>query len=176
MKKVKVVGLALLATTAGAVVLIVPQSCGARTPNTVKMKIGESIVVTPIPVSNLADELPKAPPKKLLIKFMNGGKEVSTKSGAVIRFYGSFDSKEPYYTLRAEDFTAMHLRSGCASSDVSLLDNAIESDVLICDGSLDVLRANKIEIEMPDGKKKTATSVVPESVESDLFVGDVMFM
>ncbi|MEN9825371.1 MAG: hypothetical protein RI953_1116 [Pseudomonadota bacterium] len=160
---------------AAAVAIVVPQSCGARTPRVVKMKVGETIVVTPVPVQNLTSQLPEAPPKKLLLRFMSGGKEVSPKSGSEIHFFEKQDSAEAFYVMRAEDFPNLHLKTKCASSDVSLLDNAVESDVLICDGSLDVHKANKIELRSPNGKVKTATSVVPESVENDLFNGSVTF-
>jgi hypothetical protein len=175
MKRIKIavsVGALGLAATAA---FVVPQSCGARTPRIVRMKVGETVVVTPVPVQNLTSQLPKAPPKKLLLRFMSGGKEVSPKSGTEIHFFEKQDSAEAFYVMHAEDFPNLHLKTKCASSDVSLLDNAVESDVLICDGSLDIQKANKIELRSADGKVKSATSVVPESVENDLFSGRVTF-
>lgn len=167
-----------LGITASAIMLssvFLHQSCGRRQPNLVKLKVGESVVLTPIPVQNLAHELPAAPPKKLLMQFVSGGKEVSPDSNAEILFFADPQDEVPYYTLRADELRSKHLTTGCASSDVSLLDNATESDVLICDGSLDVNKAKLMKLKTPDGKVKIATSMMPLSVENDLFFGSVLF-
>ncbi|MFZ9520831.1 MAG: hypothetical protein ACO3A4_10160 [Silvanigrellaceae bacterium] len=175
MKRIKFAVSAGTLGLAAAAAFVVPQSCGARTPRVVRMNVGETVVVTPVPLQNLTSQIPEAPPKKLLLRFMSGGKEVNPKSGSEIHFFVRHDSTEAFYVMRAEDFPNLHLKTKCASSDVSLLDNAVESDVLICDGSLDVQKANKIELRSADGKVKIATSVVPESVENDLFSGSVTF-
>lgn len=167
-----------LGITASAVILstvFLHQSCGRRQPNLVKLKVGESVVLTPIPVQNLANNLPEAPPKKLLLQFMSGGKEVTPDSNAEILFFADPQDEVPYYTLRADEFPNKHLTTGCASSDVSLLDNAAESDVLICDGSLDINKAKLLKLKNPDGKVKVATNIMPVSIENDLFYGSVLF-
>jgi hypothetical protein len=175
MKKIKVTLLGLLTLSVFAASVVVPASCGRRTPDTVKMRVGETIIVTPIPLEYSLSELPAQPPKKLILSFSSGGQQVYPNSGGVIKFYSSFEAEDPFYEIRAEDFPLLHLRTGCASSDVSLLDNAIESDVLICDGSLDVQRIRRMALEFPGGKKKSATSLSPESLESDLLKAGVMF-
>lgn len=167
-----------LGITASAIMLssvFLHQSCGRRQPNLVRLKVGESVVLTPIPVQNLSDSLPQTPPKKLLLHFMSGGKEVTPESNAEIHFFAEPDDEVPYYILRADEFRSKHLTTGCASSDVSLLDNAVEADVLICDGSLDVNKAKLLRLKNPDGKMKMATNVMPISSENDLFYGAVMF-
>lgn len=174
--KIKYALATLIVTSAGVSAVVIPQSCGRRTPHMVRMQVGQTVTITPIPVQNLTSNLPAKPPQKLLLKFASGGKEVTPSSKSEIRFYSNYEATEPYYVLRAEDLPQMHLKTGCASSDVSLLDNALESDVLICDGSLDIHKAGKIELVDPEGKKKSATSVTPESVERDLFYGHVFFM
>ncbi|MEN9810301.1 MAG: hypothetical protein RLZZ488_1868 [Pseudomonadota bacterium] len=167
-----------LGITASAVMLssvFLHQSCGQRQPNLVRLKVGESVVLTPIPVQNLTENLPEAPPKKLLLQFMSGGKEVTSDSNAEILFFANPQDEIPYYVLRADEFRTKHLTTGCASSDVSLLDNAADSDVLICDGSLDVNKAKLLKLKTPEGKIKVATNIMPVSLENDLFYGSVLF-
>jgi hypothetical protein len=175
MKFLKLVAPVSIAGLIAAAAIFITQSCGSRTARVVRMKVGETVVVTPVPVQNLTSSLPNTPPKKLLLRFMSGGKEVAPSSEAEIHFFEKNESTSPFYVLKTLDFPSMHLKTKCASGDVALLDNAIESDVLICDGSLDAHKAVKIELRSPEGKVKSATSVVPESVESDLFVGHVTF-
>jgi hypothetical protein len=153
----------------------VPQSCGQRAPQEVRLRVGETVVVTPLPLQMLPNDLPSEPPRKLLLRFMSGGKEVSTDQGVRIHFIDTSSQPEAYFVLGSDDFQNLHIKTGCASSDVSLLDNAVGAEVLICDGSLDVHKANLIELHLPNGKKKQATGVIPEVLENDLFSARVVF-
>ncbi|NBX18416.1 MAG: hypothetical protein EBR09_13745 [Proteobacteria bacterium] len=158
-----------------AVAIFAFQSCGSRAARVVRMKVGETVVVTPIPAMNLSSDLPAKPPQKVLLRFMSGGKEITPSSDAEISFFENMEATEAFYAIKAADFPVLHLQTKCSSGDVALLDNAVESDVLICDGSLDLRKAGRIDIKFPDGKLKSATGVLPESTESDLFVGHVTF-
>lgn len=175
MKALKVSVFSLLVAGAALTAITVQQSCGRRTPHVIRMKVGESTILTPQPAMNLTSPQSNQPPKKLLLKFMSGGKEVAANSGATIRFFEDFESTSAFYVLKSEDFPTKHISTQCASSDVTLLDNAIESDVLICDGSLDHSKVHKLELIRSDGSKKSATGKVIESIEGDLLTGSVMF-
>jgi len=175
MKALKATVFSILVAGAALTVITVPQSCGRRTPHVIRMKVGESTILTPSPTMNLTSSQSNLPPKKLLLKFMSGGKEVAANSGATIRFFEDYKSDTPFYVLKAEEFPTKHISSKCSSSDVTLLDNAIESDVLICDGSLDHSRVHKLELIRGDGSKKTATGIIIESIDGDLLTGSVMF-
>lgn len=154
--------LALLAAASFASTFVVPASCGKRTPKTYRMQVNEKVTVMPVPIEASLTQMPSAPPEKILINMSSGSNPVSADSGAVVRFYDSVDSGTPVLEVAASDFPTMHLRTGCASSDVEFLDNGVDSDMLICDGSLDILKIVKMELEYPNGKRKSATSFSPE--------------
>ncbi|MBM3381857.1 MAG: hypothetical protein FJY29_05390 [Betaproteobacteria bacterium] len=155
--------------------VIIPTSCGSRVPNKKVFVVGEKTIVTPLPAQYALSALPANLPQKILLSFDGGGKQVEPDSGAVIQFYESLEGGEPFYTIAAKDFKFLHLRTGCASGDVALLENNIESDVLICDGSLNLNRIRRMELVYPNGKKKEATSLAPDYQEGDVLAAGVMF-
>lgn len=172
-KKYSLLGLLAAASLVSA--FVIPTSCGRRAPEMRTMQVNDKATVMPIPVESSLHEIPSAPPEKILINFSSGSKPVSADSGAIVRFYDVAESDTPSLELAASDFPAMHLRTGCASSDVELLDNGFDSDVLICDGSLDVSKVVRMELEYPSGKKKVATSFSPGYMEDNVLSLAVMF-
>ncbi|MEN9530205.1 MAG: hypothetical protein RI932_2078 [Pseudomonadota bacterium] len=155
--------------------VIIPTSCGSRTPVKKPFVVGEKVVVTPLPEKYALASLPADLPRKILLTFDGGGKQVDPDSGALILFYDALEGGEAFYSIAAADFKFIHLRTGCASGDVALLDNSVESDVLICDGSLDLNRIRRMELVYPSGKKKVATSLSPEYHEDEVMAAGVLF-
>lgn len=174
-KPKKLTLLALLAVASFVSIFVIPTSCGRRSPEMNRMQVNDRATVLPIPIESSLSQLPEQPAEKLLIMMSSGSNPVSADSGAVVRFYDSHDSDTPSLEIAASDFPFMHLRTGCASSDVEFLDNGLDSDMLICDGSLDVSRIVRMELEYPSGKKKTATSFSPESFSEGVLSLGVMF-
>ncbi len=172
-KKYSLLGLLAIASLTAA--FVVPTSCGRRSPEMNRMKVNDKATVLPIPLEASLSQLPESPPEKILLNFSSGSNPVSADSGAVVRFYDSVESEGPILEVSSFEFSTMHLRTGCASSDVEFLDNGLDSDLLICDGSLDVSRVVKMELEYPNGKKKTATSFSPEYTRDGVLSLGVMF-
>jgi len=167
--------LGLLAAASFTAVFVVPTSCGRRTPEMNRMKVNDKATVLPIPVEMSLNELPSTPVEKVLLNFSSGSNPVSADSGAVVRFYDSADGELPIFEVSSSEFSTMHLRTHCASSDVEFLDNGLDSDLLICDGSLDVGKVVRMELEYPNGKLKSATSFSPEYTRDGVLSLGVMF-
>jgi hypothetical protein len=174
-KRTKFALVGALGVTAVAASVVIPASCGRRTPVMKPFVVGERVLITPLPEQYALSSIPTDMPKKILLTFDGGGKQIDPDSGAKISFYDALDGGEPFYVIAAEDFKFVHLRTGCASGDVALLDNSVESDVLICDGSLDLNKIRRMELVYPNGKKKTATSLSPEYQEDDRMAAGVLF-
>ncbi|MEY2988297.1 MAG: hypothetical protein RJB13_1818 [Pseudomonadota bacterium] len=154
---------------------VIPTSCGRRAPELRIMKVNDRASVMPIPVEASLSHLPSTPPEKILINMSSGSKLVSADSGAIVRFYYAGDDDVPAFEVASSEFSTMHLRTGCASSDVELLDNGFDSDMLICDGSLDVSKVVRMELEFPNGKVKSATSFSPGYLQDNVLSISVMF-
>jgi len=172
-KKYSLLGLLAAATFFSA--FVVPTSCGRRSPEMNRMKINDRAIVLPIPIEASLSQVPDAPPEKILLNFSSGSNPVTSDSGAVVRFYDSVEQEIPVFEISASEFPVMHLRTGCASSDVEFLDNGLDSDLLICDGSLNVAKIVRMELEYPNGKTKTATSFSPEYMRDGVLSLSVMF-
>lgn len=176
-KKFKATVLFLLGLSSVLAVAVLPTSCGGRTPERVQMMVGERVVATPLPVTfSLVEGIPQAPARKILITLSTPGRDLVPAPGAVVHFYSSTDtSVEPIYSLALEDLPYMHLRTGCSSSDVALLDNDFQSDFLICDGSFPISDVRFMQYVDSKGKKKSATSFVYHTHDNDLLAAGVTF-